>query len=142
VPVRVAVALSALLLTGACIKKDSLFTPQNVTTITLGPALATSAYRPNGLPAIWTGYCPVATPSNVTIVVDDAVQVVNRTDQPVSVTLGAGNPVEGIPPGGTGSQYLLNVPANQASLVQPLSVLGCIDTASGQPLANITVRNK
>jgi hypothetical protein len=137
----VAVALVAVASASACLNRDTIVGPANVTRITLGPALATSAYQPKGLPANWVGYCPVANPVSVTIVVGDAVQVVNQTDQPLSYMLGSTTPLEGIPPCGTGSKILPDLALSQASATQALSVVGCTDTASGQPLANVIVHH-
>ena len=98
-------------LAAACSSSDSGTAPASITTttLTLGPAEATSAYRPSGLPAAWTGFCPVATPSTVIITAGNAYQIINQSGRAVdlitlpnrgaieTIAAGAGRVVNAIP---------------------------------------------
>jgi hypothetical protein len=140
-----ALASIALVMTAACASSDSGTAPATVTTttVTLGPALATDTYRPSGLPASWTGYCPVASPSSVTFTAGNAYQLINRTDRAVDViTLPNRAPVETIAAGATGATHIDYGAVSQASFTYTLTVVGCTDAASGQGLLNVTVNSK
>jgi len=140
-----ALARTAILMSAACASSDASTSPSALatTTVTLGPAVATDAYRPSGLPASWTGYCPVASPSTVTFTAGNAYQIVNRADRSVEViTLPNRAPVETIAAGATGIKHIDFGAVSQSSFTYSLTVSGCTDAASGQGLFNVTVHSK
>lgn len=135
----------ALAMTAACASTDagtSLAAP-TTTTVTLGPAVATDQYRPSGLPATWTGFCPVASPSTVTFTAGNAYQIVNRTDRSVGViTLPNRTPVETIAADATGLTHTDFGAVSQSSFTYSLTISGCTDAQSGQGLFSVTVNSK
>ena len=135
----------AIAVTAACASSDASTSPAEPTTtmVTLGPAVATEAYRPSGLPASWTGYCPVASLTTVTVTAGNAFQIVNRADRSVDVvTLPNRAPVETIAAGATGAKHVEFGAVSQSSFTYSLTVSGCTDAASGQGLFNVTVNSK
>jgi hypothetical protein len=143
-PIR-AFAVVALLVTAACSPSGSStpVTPMVTTVIFLGPAVATDTYRPSGLPAAWTGFCPVATPSTVTITAGNSWQIANRTDRAVEVDfLSNRSPVESIAAGGNGIVHVEYGAVSQSTFTFSLTAGGCTDTASGQGLVNVTVNSR
>ena len=135
----------ALALAACAGSKDSTTAPAAVTTstVTLGPAVATDTYRPSGLPASWTGFCPVASPSTVTITAGNAYQVVNQTGRAVDiVTVANRTPVETIAVGATGVKHIEYGAVSQATFTFPVTVAGCTDITSGQGILNITVNSR
>lgn len=142
---RFTAALVVLIAAACSSKSDSSTAPAVVstTTVTLGPALATSAYKPSGLNANWSGYCPVGTPSSITITAGNAYQVVNGTDRSLTViVVGSGATLETIAAGGTGTKHIEYGAVSQPTFTFALSVSGCTDTQSGQGLVNVTVNSK
>lgn len=141
-----AFASIAIVMTAACgSSSDSGTSPSIVatTTVTLGLAVATDAYRPSGLPVTWSGYCPVASPSTVTLTAGNAYQIVNRADRSVDViTLPDRRPIETIAAGGTGVKHIEFGAVSQPSFTFTLTVAGCTDAWSGQGLLNVTVNSK
>ena len=140
---RGAVCLAMLLI--ACSSKDAGTSPvaATTTTVTLGPAVATDTYRPSNLTASWSGFCPAASPSSVTINAGDAYQLVNRTDRSLDVQTLAGRvPLETIAAGATGAKHTEFGAVSQSSFTFSLTVAGCTDAASAQGLVNVTVSSK
>jgi hypothetical protein len=140
---RITVLLA--LLAAACSSSDKATAPTTfaTTTVTLGPAEATSAYRPSGLPATWTGYCPVATPSTVTLTAGDAYRVVNQTGRSVElITLPNRGSIETIAAGATGVTHREYGAVSQATFTFTVTVNGCTDTQSAQGLFNVTVNSR
>lgn len=138
-------AVTALLLVMACSSKDSSTSPAtvNTTTVTLGPAIATDTYRPSGLPATWSGFCPVASPSTVTLTAGNAYQVVNQSGRSLDlITLPNRAAIETIAAGATGSKHVEYGAVSQATFTFTVTVSGCTDTQSGQGLFNVTVNSK
>ncbi|MHB8838268.1 MAG: hypothetical protein ACYC7F_04880 [Gemmatimonadaceae bacterium] len=138
-------ACVALCLVAACSSSDSGTAPAAVltTTVTLGPAEATSSYRPSGLPATWTGFCPVASPTTVTLTAGNAYQIVNQSGRAVDIiTLPTKAAVESIAAGATGAKHQEFGAVSQSSFTFTVSVSGCTDTQSGQGLFNVTVNSK
>lgn len=138
-------AVAALLLAIACSSKDSSTAPAtvNTTTVTLGPAVATDAYRPSGIPATWTGFCPVATPSTVTLVAGGAYQITNQSGRSLDIiTLPNRAAIETIAAGATGVKHVEFGAVSQSSFTFSVTVNGCTDTQSGQGLFNVTVNSK
>ena len=137
--------LAALMLAIACSSKESSTAPAtvNTTTVTLGPAVATDTYRPSGLPATWTGFCPVASPSTVTLIAGNAYQVVNLSGQTVNlITLPNRSAIETIAAGATGAKHVEYGAVSQSSFTFTVTVNGCTDTQSGQGLFNVTINSK
>jgi hypothetical protein len=135
----------AIAVIAACSSSDSSTSPPTVTTttVTLGPAIATDTYRPSGLLASWTGFCPVASPSTVTLTAGNAYQLVNRADRAVDiVTLPDRTPVETIAAGATGTKHIEYGAVSQPTFTFTLTVAGCADGASRQGLLNVTVNSK
>ena len=135
----------AALLAAACSSKDAATAPANVTTttVTLGPAVATDSYRPSGLPASWSGFCPVASPNAITITAGNAYQVVNNAGRAVDlVLLPARSPLETIATGGSGVKHIEFGAVSQATFTFTVTVSGCTDGISGQGLLNVTVNSK
>jgi putative salt-induced outer membrane protein YdiY len=113
------------------------------TTVTLGPAVATDTYRPNGLPVSWTGYCPVASPSTATITAGNGYQLVNAGSRSVDVVILPGRTqVETIAAGATGIKHIEYGAVSQASFTFSLTVAACTDGTSGQGLLNVTVNSR
>lgn len=143
---RLVSAIFLLALSSACSSKsDSATAPAAVTTttVTLGPAVATSAYKPSGLNATWSGYCPVATPSSITITAGNAYQVTNSGDRSVDlVVVGSGTKIETIAAGSSGAKHIEYGAVSQATFTFSLTVTGCTDTQSGQGLVNVTVNSR
>lgn len=141
-----ALASMAIVMTAACGSSGSTSTstaPAATTTVTLGPSVATDTYRPSGLPASWTGYCPAASPSAVTLLAGDAYQIVNRGDRSVDViTLPDRTPLETIAAGATGVKHPEYGAVSQATFTFKLTVSGCTDATSGQGLINVTVNSR
>ena len=140
-----ALALIAIGMTAACASSDAGTSPASVTTtmVTLGPAVATEAYRPSGLQATWTGFCPVASPSTVIFTAGNAYQIVNHADRSVDIiTLPTRAPVETIAAGATGIKHVDFGAVSQSSFTYSVTVNGCTDAASGQGLFNVTVNSK
>jgi len=138
-------AILALLLTVACSSKDSSTAPAtvNTTTVTLGPAVATDAYRPSGIPATWTGFCPVASPSTVTFTAGNAYQVSNQSGRSLNlITLPNRAAIETIAAGATGAKHVEYGAVSQSSFTFTVTVDGCTDTQSGQGLFNVTINSK
>jgi hypothetical protein len=138
-------AVTALLLAVACSSKESPPAPVTVTTttVTLGPAVATDTYRPSGLPATWTGFCPVASPSTVTLTAGNAYQVVNLSGQTLNlITLPNRSAIETIAAGATGAKHVEYGAVSQSNFTFTVTVNGCTDTQSGQGLFNVTVNSK
>ncbi|MBA4071846.1 MAG: hypothetical protein C0497_08440 [Gemmatimonas sp.] len=138
-------AVTALLLAIACSSKGSSTAPAvvNTTTVTLGPAVATDTYRPSGLPATWTGFCPVASPSTVTLTAGNAYQIVNQTGRSLDIiTLPSRAAIETIAAAGTGVKHVEFGAVSQATFTFTVTVNGCTDTRSGQGLFNVTVNSK
>lgn len=138
-------AVAALLLAIACSSKDSSTAPAtvNTTTVTLGPAVATDAYRPSGIPATWTGFCPVASPSTVTLVAGGAYQINNQSGRSLDIiTLPNRAAIETIAAGATGAKHIEFGAVSQSSFTFSVTVNGCTDTQSGQGLFNVTVNSK
>ncbi len=138
-------AVAALLLAVACSSKESSTAPGtvNTTTVTLGPAVATDTYRPSGIPATWTGFCPVASPSTVTLTAGNAYQVVNLSGQTLNlITLPNRAAIETIAAGATGVKHIEYGAVSQSSFTFTVTVNGCTDTQSGQGLFNVTVNSK
>lgn len=137
--------LAALLLAMACSSKDSSTSPAAVqtTTVTLGPAVATDTYRPSGLPATWTGFCPVAYPSTVTLTAGNAYRIVNLAGRSLDViTLPNRAAIETLAAGATGMKHVEYGAVSQSSFTFTVTVIGCTDTQSGQGLFNVTVNSK
>ncbi|MBW7934325.1 MAG: hypothetical protein H3C62_12135 [Gemmatimonadaceae bacterium] len=129
----------------ACSTSDGATEPKTVVTtaVTLGPAMATDAYRPSGLPATWSGFCPVATPSTVTLTAGNAYQVVNQSGQAVSlITLPNRAVIETIAAGAVGTKHIEYGAVSQATFTFTVTASGCTDTQSGQGLFNVTVNSK
>ncbi len=142
--VRTLVCL-AVVVAAACSSKESSTAPAAVqtTTVTLGPALATDTYRPSGLPASWSGFCPVATPSTVTLTAGNAYQVVNQSGQAVNlVVLPDRAALETIAAGATGIRHVEYGAVSQPTFTFRITVAGCTDAISGQGLFNVTVNSK
>lgn len=142
-PARTAVVVAVL--AAACASSDSSTAPANVTTttITLGPAEATSAYRPSGLPAAWSGFCPTASATSVILTAGNAYQVVNQSGRAVElITLPNRATIETINAGATGQKHVEYGAVSQASFTFTVTVTGCTDTQSGQGLFNVTVNSK
>lgn len=140
-----ALASIAIAMTASCASTDSGTSPSTLstTTVTLGPAVATDAYRPSGLPASWTGFCPVASPSTVVFTAGNAYQLVNRADRAVDVVILPNRSlVETIAAGATGVRHIDFGAVSQSSFTYTLTVAGCTDAASGQGLVNVTVNSK
>lgn len=138
-------AVTALLLAMACSSKDSSTAPATVqtTTVTLGPAVATDSYRPSGIPATWTGFCPVASPSAVTLTAGNAYQIVNQAGRSLDIiTLPNRSAVETIAAGATGAKHVEYGAVSQQSFTFTVTVNGCTDTQSGQGLFNVTINSK
>lgn len=138
-------AVTALLLAMACSSKDSSTAPAtvNTTTVTLGPAVATDTYRPSGIPATWTGFCPVASPSTVTLTAGNAYQVINQSGRSLDlITLPNRSAIETIAAGATGAKHVEFGAVSQSGFTFTVSVNGCTDTQSGQGLFNVTVNSK
>ena len=138
-------AVAALLLAIACSSKDASTAPAvvNTTTVTLGPAVATDSYRPSGLPATWTGFCPVATPSTVTLTAGNAYQIVNQAGRSLDIiTLPSRAAIETIAAGATGVKHIEYGAVSQSAFTFTVTVTGCNDTQSGQGLFNVTVNSK
>jgi len=138
-------AILALLLTVACASQDSSTAPAtvNTTTVTLGPAVATDAYRPSGIPATWTGFCPVASPSTVTFTAGNAYQVSNQSGRSLNlITLPNRAAIETIAAGATGAKHVEYGAVSQSSFTFTVTVDGCTDTQSGQGLFNVTINSK
>ena len=137
--------VAALLLTMACSSKDSSTAPAAVTTttVTLGPAVATDTYRPSGLPATWTGFCPMASTSTVTLTAGNAYQINNQSGRSLDIiTLPARSAIETIAAGATGTRHVEYGAVSQSSFTFTVTVNGCTDTQSGQGLFNVTVNSK
>lgn len=140
-----AVAVLALFLGAACSSSKSATAPAVVstTTVTLGPAVADASYRPSGLPASWSGFCPVATPSTVTITAGNAYQIVNSSGRSVDIiTVATRAAVETIAAGATGVKHIEYGAVSQATFTFSLTVSGCTDATSGQGLINVTINSK
>lgn len=138
-------AAAALLIAMACSSKDSSTAPATVltTTVTLGPAVATDTYRPSGIPATWTGFCPVATPSTVTLTAGNAYQIINQSGRSLDIiTLPNRSAVETIAAGATGVKQIVYGAVSQTAFTFTVTVNGCTDTQSGQGLFNVTVSSK
>ncbi|HEY3288160.1 MAG TPA: hypothetical protein VGJ96_13660 [Gemmatimonadaceae bacterium] len=139
-------AVAVAFLAAACSSSsDSSTAPAVVatTTVTIGPAEATSAYRPSGLPATWSGFCPVATPSTVILTAGNAYQVVNQSGRTLElITLPGRSPIESIAAGATGTRHVEYGAVSQATFTFTVTVNGCTDTQSGQGLFNVTVNSK
>lgn len=134
-----------IVMTAACGSSSSSTAPATLvtTTVTLGPAVATDTYRPSGLLATWTGYCPAASPNTVTLTAGNAFQLVNQAGRAVDVvTLPDGLPLETIAAGATGIKHIEYGAVSQPSFTFKLTVAGCTDATSGQGLLNITVNSK
>lgn len=139
------IASTLIVMTAACGSSGSSTSPSTVvtTTVTLGPEVAKDTYRPSGLPASWTGFCPVASPSTVTLTAGNAYQLVNRADRVVDVvTLPDRLPLESIAAGATGIKHIEYGAVSQPTFTFKLTVAGCTDGASGQGLLNVTVNSK
>ncbi|MBM3908449.1 MAG: hypothetical protein FJ363_10315 [Gemmatimonadetes bacterium] len=129
----------------ACSSSDKGTAPTTftTTTVTLGPSEATTAYRPSGLPATWSGFCPVATPSTVTLTAGNAYRVVNQTGRSVElITLPSRGAIETIAAGATGVTHREYGAVSQATFTFTVTVNGCTDTQSAQGLFNVTVNSK
>ncbi|MDQ8154478.1 MAG: hypothetical protein P3B98_07425 [Gemmatimonadota bacterium] len=140
-----AIAIIATVVAAACSSKDSATAPAAVSTtmVTLGPSVATDSYRPSGLPANWSGFCPVASPSAITITAGNAYQVVNNAGRAVDlVLLPARTPLESIATGGTGAKHIEFGAVSQSTFTFTVTVAGCTDGSSGQGLLNVTVNSK
>ncbi len=138
-------AVTALLLAMACSSKDSSTAPATVltTTVTLGPAVATDTYRPSGIPATWTGFCPVASPSTVTLIAGNAYQIVNQAGRSVDIiTLPNRAAIETIAAGATGVKHVEYGAVNQSSFTFTVTVNGCTDLQNQQGLFNVTINSK
>ena len=138
-------AIAALLLAMACSSKDSSTAPAtvNTTTVTLGPAVATDAYRPSGIPATWTGFCPVASPSTVTLTAGNAYQIVNMAGRSLDIiTLPNHSAIETIATGATGVKHIEYGAVSQSSFTFTVTVNGCTDSQNQQGLFNVTINSK
>jgi len=143
--VRILSALAVACMAACSSAKDASTAPstRTTTTVTLGPAVANDTYRPSGLPASWTGFCPVASPSAVTLTAGNAYQLVNHSDRSVDlVTLPSRAPLETIAAGATGVLHVEFGAVSQPTFTFTLSVAGCTDTVSGQGILNVTVNSK
>lgn len=143
-PTRVFVLLFAALL-NSCASSESSTAPTATvtTTVTLGPAVAGDSYRPSSLPATWSGFCPVATPSAVVITAGNAYQVVNQSGRSVDlITLPTRAALETIAAGATGTKHVEYGAVSQSAFTFTVTVSGCTDTQSGQGLFNVTVNSK
>ncbi|MDP1891657.1 MAG: hypothetical protein Q8K55_12260 [Gemmatimonadaceae bacterium] len=138
-------AVAALLLAMACSSKDSSTAPATVhtTTVTLGPAVATDSYRPSGIPATWSGFCPVASPSTVTLTAGNAYQIVNQSGRSLDIiTLPNRTAVETIAAGATGVKHIEFGAVSQSSFTFTVTVDGCTDSQNQQGLFNVTINSK
>ncbi len=138
-------ALGIVMAAACSASKDSSTAPAAVqtTTVTLGPAVATDTYRPSGLPASWTGFCPVASPSTVTMTAGNAYQIVNQTGRAVDiVTVANRAAVETIATGATGVRHIEYGAVSQPTFTFSLTIAGCTDATSAQGLLNVTVNSK
>lgn len=129
----------------ACFDSGKAPTNPNFKTVmvTLGPAEATSAYRPSGLPATWSGFCPAASPTTVTLTAGDAYRVVNRSGRSLELVILPNRVLtETIAAGATGVSHRESGAVNQTSFTKLMIVNGCTDTLSAQPLFSVTVNRK
>lgn len=142
------VCAAATLCAVACSKSSpTASAAPTVTTVTLGPEVATgNSFHPaasSTLTANWTGFCPVPSPSAITLIAGNAFQVVNRSAQSVQlVVLPNGVALETIAAGATGVVHVEYGAVSQPTIVYRYSVVGCTDTASGQSLFTIEVTSK
>lgn len=142
---RVTALCCTILAVGCSGSKDSSTAPANVvtTTVTIGATTATDSYRPSGLPATWSGFCPMVTPSTVTLTAGNAYQIVNQSGRSLDLIILPGRAaLETIAASATGVKHVEYGAVSQASFTFTVTASGCTDTQSGQGLFNVTVNSK